>query len=102
MAHATAAYRLNPEMREFLGTGLMRLIVRGENVIGHFGRRGYLTGALRGQVLTATLRDGVSNGELCVTFDESFTCFDGVYTSGPPRPPQTLACSGKRITRRRL
>ena len=77
MAHATAAYRLNPEMHEFLGAGLIRLIVRGENVIGHYGRRGYITGALHGRVLTATLRDGIRDGEVQLTFDEAFTCFEG-------------------------
>lgn len=100
MAHTTAAYRLNPEMHEFLGAGLMRLIVRGENVIGHYGRRGYISGALRGRVLTASLRDGVHDGEVCVTFDEDFTCFDGYYTTGLPGQPSERPCSGTRITRR--
>jgi hypothetical protein len=60
-------------MHEFLGEGLIRLIVRGENVIGHYGRRGYITGALHGRVLTATLRDGIREGEVRLTFDEEFT-----------------------------
>jgi hypothetical protein len=101
LAHATAAYRLNSEMHEFLGAGLMRLIVRGESVIGHYGRRGYVSGALRGLELTAKLRDGIHDGEVRVTFDEDFTFFDGYYTTGSPDQPQTRPCSGKRITRRR-
>lgn len=101
MAHATAAYRLNPEMHEFLGAGLIRLIVRGENVIGHYGRRGYITGALHGRVLTATLRDGIRDGEVQLTFDEAFTCFEGYYVTGSPEKSDTLPISGNRITRRR-
>ncbi len=101
MAHATAAYRLNPEMHEFLGAGLIRLIVRGENVIGHYGRRGYITGALHGCVLIATFRDGVHDGEVRLTFDDEFECFEGYYVPALPNGPGERPCSGTRITRRK-
>lgn len=101
LTRATAAYRLNPEMHEFLDAGLIRLIVRGESVIGHYGRRGYITGALNGLVLNATLRDGVHDGEVCVTFDEGFTSFEGYYTAALADRPHARPFSGTRITRRR-
>jgi hypothetical protein len=101
LAHATAAYRLNPEMHEILGAGLIRLIVRGENVIGHYGRRGYISGALHGRVLTATLRDGVHEGEMRLTFDKEFTRFEGSYLAGLANGPSEQPCFGTRITRRR-
>jgi hypothetical protein len=101
LASATAAYRLNPEMHEFLGAGLLRLIVRGENVIGRYGRRGYLNGALCGLVLTATLRDGAHHGEVQVTFDEGFMSFEGYYRAALPSEPQERRCLGTRVTRRR-
>jgi hypothetical protein len=101
LAHAIAAYRLNPEMRDVLGAGLIRLIVRGETVIGHYGRRGYITGALDGRMLTATFRDGRRDGEVRLTFDEAFTRFEGYYVAALPEGPSERPCSGTRITRRR-
>ena len=101
MASATAAYRLNPEMQELLGTGLLRLIVRGETVIGRYGRHGYVNGALRGRVLTATLRDGVHHAVLHVTFSENYVSFEGFYRPALGGEAQELRCHGTRITRRR-
>jgi hypothetical protein len=102
LAHATAAYRLNPEMHEFLGSGLIRLIVRGESVIGRYGRRGYLSGTLQGLVLTAALRDGVHDGELLVTFDEAFASFNGCFHAAGDGESHERPCSGMRVTRRRV
>lgn len=101
LASATAAYRLNLEVHEFLGSGLLHLIARGESVIGRYGRRGYLSGALCGLVLTATLRNGLHQGELRVTFDEGFTSFDGYYRTAPPSEVHERRCCGTRVTRRR-
>lgn len=88
-------------MHEFLGAGLIRLIVRGESVIGHYGRRGYITGALNGLVLKATLRDGVHDGEVSVTFDASFASFDGYYMAALTDRSDARQFSGTRVTRRR-
>jgi len=101
LASATAAYRLNSEMHELLGTGLLHLIARGETVIGRYGRHGYVNGVLRDLVLTATLRDGVRHGELHVTFAEGFISFDGYYRPTPAHEAQERRCQGTRVTRRR-
>jgi hypothetical protein len=97
----TAVYRLNPEMSAFLSAKLMHIIVRGETVIGHYGRRGYLTGVLRGKVLTAKTRDDVQTGNLTVTFVEGFASFDGYFATVPPTRPRRRPVSGNRVPRRR-
>lgn len=101
MANATAAYRLNPEMQEVLGTRLIRIIVRDATVIGHFGRYGYISGSLTGRDLEATLRDKRHEGHLAVTFDASFTSFNGRYASAADDQPHSRACTGTRVTRRK-
>ncbi|MGB6984413.1 MAG: hypothetical protein WBD74_00410 [Candidatus Aquilonibacter sp.] len=100
MANATAAYRLNPEMQEVLGTCLIRIIVRDQTVIGHFGRYGYISGSLTGRDLDATLRDKRHEGHLTVTFDDSFMSFNGRYEIAVDDPPHYRACTGTRVTRR--
>jgi hypothetical protein len=87
-------------MNEFLSAKLIRIIVRGEVVIGRYGRRGYLTGALHGHVLTATLRDDVHQGHLTVTFDPAFKSFCGFYATVLATEPQRRPCSGSRLLRR--
>lgn len=101
MTNATAAYRLNPEMQEVLGTRLIRIIVRDQTVIGHFGRYGYISGSLNGRNLEATLRDKRHEGHLTVTFDDSFTSFNGQYASETHIAPGGQRCTGTRVTRRR-
>ncbi len=101
MANATAAYRLNPEMQEVLGTCLIRIIVREQTVIGHFGRYGYISGSLNGHDLHATLRDKRHEGHLTVTFDDGFTSFDGHYARAADDRPVRRQCSGTRVTRRK-
>ncbi len=101
MANATAAYRLNPEMQDVLGTRLIRIIVRDQTVIGHFGRYGHISGSLTGRDLEATLRDKRHEGHLTVTFDDSFTSFNGQYAIVVDDPPHTRTCMGTRVTRRK-
>jgi hypothetical protein len=101
VANATAAYRLNPEMQEVLGTRLIRIIVRDRTVIGHFGRYGYISGSLDGRTLDATLRDKRREGHLTVTFDDSFTSFNGQYASETHDASGAVLCTGTRVTRRR-
>jgi hypothetical protein len=101
VANATAAYRLNPEMQEVLGTRLIRIIVREQTVIGHFGRYGYISGSLNGHDLDATLRDKRHEGHLSVTFDDGFTSFNGRYASGAADHKGGVHCSGTRVTRRK-
>ncbi|HTZ54149.1 MAG TPA: hypothetical protein VMB20_03735 [Candidatus Acidoferrum sp.] len=101
MANATAAYRLNPEMQEVLGTRLIRIIVREQTVIGHFGRYGYISGSLTGHDLDATLRDKRHEGHLTVTFDDGFTSFNGQYASAADDRTRSRLCSGTRVTRRK-
>jgi hypothetical protein len=101
VANATAAYRLNPEMQEVLGTCLIRIIVRDQAVIGHFGRYGYISGSLTGHDLEATLRDKRQEGRLTVTFDDSFTSFNGLYASAVDDLSRGRQCSGTRVTRRK-
>lgn len=101
MATATAAYRLNPEMQDVLGTRLIRIIVREQTVIGHFGRYGYISGSLQGRDLQAVLRDKRREGQLTVTFDETFTSFNGRYASAADDRPGSRLCSGTRVTRRK-
>lgn len=102
MANATAAYRLNPEMHEVLGTRLIRIIARDETVIGHYGRYGYISGSLKGRKLEATLRDKQHEGQLIVTFDDGFTSFDGHYVHLGDDQRRDRKCSGTRVTRRKL
>jgi hypothetical protein len=97
----TAAYRLNPEMSDVLGSTLIRIIVRGEEVIGHYGRHGYIKGVLRGRELSATLRDETNEGSLDATFDEDFTMFDGRYATALGSYPHERQCFGTRVTRRK-
>jgi hypothetical protein len=101
VTNATAAYRLNPEMQDVLGTCLIRIIVRDQAVIGHFGRYGYISGSLTGRDLQATLRDKRHEGHLTVTFDDSFTSFNGQYAIAVDDPPHSRACTGTRVTRRK-
>jgi hypothetical protein len=101
VANATAAYRLNPEMQEVLGTRLIRIIVRQQTVIGHFGRYGYISGSLNGHDLDATLRDKRHEGHLTVTFDDGFTSFNGRYASSSDEKAGSQVCSGTRVTRRK-
>lgn len=101
MTNATAAYRLNPEMQEVLGTRLIRIIVREQTVIGHFGRYGYISGLLNGHDLDAKLRDKRHEGHLTVTFDDGFTSFNGYYASGADEHAGSRLCSGTRVTRRK-
>jgi hypothetical protein len=101
VANATAAYRLNPEMQEVLGTRLIRIIVRDQAVIGHFGRYGYISGSLNGHDLHATLRDKRHEGHLSVTFDDAFMSFNGHYASNVDEHADGLRCSGTRVTRRK-
>jgi hypothetical protein len=101
LPNATAAYRLNPEMHELLGTRLIRIIVRDGAVIGHYGRYGYISGSLNGRDLDVRLRDKRHEGQLTVTFDDAFTSFAGRYAMESPDSVQSRHCSGTRITRRK-
>ncbi len=95
-----ATYRLDPATYEFLRAKLLHLIIRGETVIGHYGRRGHVTGVLDGCVLTATLRDSRTNGRLTATFDKDFKTFTGQLVTAN-HETQRLACSGERLVRGR-
>jgi hypothetical protein len=101
VTRARAAYRLNAEMHDLLGVEIIRLIVRGETVIGHYGRHGYVRGVLRGQELTAALRDDLREGSLAVTFDDDFASFDGYYAPAMYDTVRRYPCSGRRVARRR-
>jgi len=99
LARATATYRFDPATYEFLRAKLLHLIIRGENVIGHFGRRGHVTGTLKGHVLTATLRDSRRDGHITATFAEDFTSFEGDYLTTLYEQPYQYPCSGQRLCR---
>jgi hypothetical protein len=88
-------------MNELLGTHLIRLIARGQTVIGRYGRRGFISGVLQEHELIATLRDDLHKGSLTATFDEDFESFDGVYVSAQSDQGLSLRCSGTRVTRKR-
>jgi hypothetical protein len=96
-----ATYRLDPETYEFLRAKLLHLIIRGETVIGHFGRRGHVTGVLDGFVLSATLRDSRHNAQLTATFDKDFKTFTGQVVTTVNQEPQKRPCSGERLIRGR-
>jgi hypothetical protein len=87
-------------MQDLLGATLIRLIVRGETVIGHYGRRGYIKGVLHGCELAATMHHDTREGRLNVTFDQEFTSFAGLYATAR-EDRQQVRCVGNRVRRRR-
>jgi hypothetical protein len=97
LARATATYRINPEMADVLRAKLLRLIFRGESVIGRYGRRGHLAGSFRDGRLTATMRDERHEVQITLTFDESLRTFSGLYAGGGVQ--QTL--TGELVARRK-
>lgn len=97
MRRSIGIYRLNADMAEFLRAKLIRLIIRDGVVVGHYGRRGYINGALQGTLLTATLRDDRHQGHLTATFDEAFSSFQGYYATLLAMEPRKRSCSGDRV-----
>jgi hypothetical protein len=98
LRRVTGSYRLSPDVNELLHAKLIHLIARGDVVIGHYGRRGYLSGVLIERTLTAAFRDNVSQGNLTIMFDDKFTRFEGRVLS---KQSGDCPCSGTRLPRSR-
>lgn len=94
-----ASYRLDPTTNGVLGAKLIRFIVRGENLVGRYGRRGHINGVLKGHVLTATLRDDHCRGRLTATFSEDFDRFEGFYEMTNDGDSPRGECRGDRVFR---
>lgn len=78
MNNATGTYRLSADPSDPLGSSLLHLIERAEEVRGRYGSHGYLKGSMEGCTLTAVLRQGTKLGSMTVRFDESFRSFEGI------------------------
>lgn len=98
MTARSMQYRLDADSESLLNAALLHLIVRGEEVIGRYGRGGHVTGRMQNRMLTATFSESARQGELVATFDDNLAAFRGSirFANGDD---QERTISGTRVTR---
>jgi hypothetical protein len=82
MAARAAHYRLDGASEHQLHATILHLVVRGDDVVGRYGRGGHLTGRMDGRLLTATLSQDGRDGRLNATFTNDFASFHGRVAFG--------------------
>ena len=74
---ATGIYGLDPEAAAFFGARALRLVNRGDIVVGRFGRSGRIRGTISDGLLVATWKADTREGWLTLAFAPSFGSFQG-------------------------
>jgi hypothetical protein len=72
-------YRLDDEAKVFFEAPIMHIMRRGNAVVGRFGRRGVISGSMKGLSLEARWKSRERAGWLRVTFDPAHQSFSGDY-----------------------
>ena len=99
MLDATGLYRLDETSVRFFGTHVLRILQRGEVVVGRFGRRGTIKGTLHDFELRAAWRERACSGWLNATFDPTYDTFRGECGDEDDELIAQVQCTGTRIRR---
>lgn len=79
MPGVTGRYRLDEALRTFLGADAMRLIRRGDRVIGRYGRLGFVRGRIDDLVVDARWTERREYGWIIMRFDNRYTAAECEY-----------------------
>jgi hypothetical protein len=91
------SYELDGASADLLRARRLRLLQRGTQIIGRYGRHGTVDGVVSEHRLSATMIEGADVGSLDVTFDDLFSRFEGTLRIGA----RAIEVNGQRAIRRR-
>lgn len=95
MPGVTGRYRLDETLCTLLGAGVMRLIRRGDRVIGRFGRVGFLRGRIADSLVDARWTERREYGWIIMRFDNRYRAAECEYGIDD----QALAIGAGRLSR---